>query len=553
MEDEGGRPELRIFVIGAVRILGPDGEDLTPRGRKARALLAILALTPTRRRSRAALQDKLWSDRGPDQGAASLRQTLTEIRRAFGDHCRDCLVTDLRGIGLAPERVTVDIETTDLCELARAVEPPRLLDDIDIPDEEFEDWLRQQRTAFEQRLISLRPTAIDRKSELELALAFPARPPNAAGRPWLRVLAPLIVNTEGGLLFSRLVADRIAQGLVDQWAIDVRDDRQDLQGIQLRVEATSIGRDIVVNVGLRSADDTTQLWSGSTTIPLGYSFVSEAPPLQALINQTIVIAGSYLSRLGPSSDASRAFVMAFDATQRMFNIDLDNVNRADVLLRNAYELDSKAVYLAWRAYDRIFYVGEHIHTDRRLVVDEAKELARRALEADPHNATVLALTSYVYSFILHEFELAHELATASIACNPAHSLGHAFLGRAKAYLGDYDGGYRESLRSLELSGQGPYRFMLHALSGSAALLSGRFEEAARASEMACALAPTYRHSRRTLIPLYLKLGRREQARNAFEQLRRLEPTFSLDALRETSYPSAGIRASGLLSFRDRDL
>src|SRR5437762_10365120 len=129
MSDKGGRPELRIAVIGAFRALANDGEDLTPRGRKARALLAILALTPTRRRSRPALQDKLWSDRGPEQAPASLRQTLTEIRRAFGERYRDCLVADMRGIGLALDRVTVDLDTADLSELSRKIEPPQLLED----------------------------------------------------------------------------------------------------------------------------------------------------------------------------------------------------------------------------------------------------------------------------------------------------------------------------------------------------------------------------------------------------------------------------------------
>src|SRR5215475_7457303 len=85
MSDVESRPGLVIQVIGPFRLLAHDGEDLTPLGRKARALLAILALTPTRRRSRPALQDKLWSDRGPEQGAASLRQTLTEIRKALGE------------------------------------------------------------------------------------------------------------------------------------------------------------------------------------------------------------------------------------------------------------------------------------------------------------------------------------------------------------------------------------------------------------------------------------------------------------------------------------
>src|SRR6187402_3875706 len=108
MSDPRGRPELRICVIGVFRVLTHDGQDLTPRGRKARALLGILALTPTRRRSRPALQDKLWSDRGPEQGAASLRQTLSEIRKALGERYRDCLVSDLHGVGLAEGRVTVD-------------------------------------------------------------------------------------------------------------------------------------------------------------------------------------------------------------------------------------------------------------------------------------------------------------------------------------------------------------------------------------------------------------------------------------------------------------
>jgi DNA-binding SARP family transcriptional activator len=551
MSIQGGRPELRICVIGAFRVLAHDGEDLTPRGRKARALLAILALTPSRRRSRSALQDKLWSDRGPEQGAASLRQTLTEIRRTFGQHHRDCLISDLRGIGLAQDRVTVDIDTADLSELAEPVELPQLLEDVDVSDEEFDDWLRQQRSAFEERLNSAKMAGAARPAAPEIE--FLPRHGGSAARPWLRLLPPLTVTSESGLFLSRFIADRIAQGLVDHWAIDVNEDGKGPQGVQLRVEALPISRDVAINIVLLTADGATQLWSGSATISLETGFVSDAPRLQALINRSIEIAGYSLSRMTSSSDASRAFVSAFDAVQRMFRIDLDEVDRADALLSNAHELDPQAVYLAWRAYDRIFYVGEHIHADRRLAVEEAEEFARRALEADPHNATVLALTSYVYSFVLHKFPLGHELAEASLKCNPAHPLGHAFLGRAKSYLGDHEAAYRETCRGLELSGQAPYRYMLHTLCGMTALLSGRFEEAVRASEIACALAPTYRPPHRSLVPLYLRLGERDKARDAFQRLRRLEPTFSLDAMRESTYPSAGIRASGLLTFSDRDL
>jgi hypothetical protein len=67
------------------------------------------------------------------------------------------------------------------------------------------------------------------------------------------------------------------------------------------------------------------------------------------------------------------------------------------------------------------------------------------------------------------------------------------------------------------------------------------------------MAPVFRPPQRYLVPLYLHLGERDRARGTLERLRRLEPGFSLDAMRESSYPSTGIRASGLLPYLDRDL
>src|SRR3954451_10336434 len=566
MSDVEGRPGLGIHVIGAFRVLARNGEDLTPPGRKARALLAILALTPTRRRSRPALQDKLWSDRGPEQGAASLRQTLTEIRKALGERYRDCLVSDLHGIGFAEGRVTVDLDNVDLAALARMVEPPQLLEDIDIADEEFEDWLRNQRAAFERRIAASRTTpdiiapapASEPERNPEPKPRYePAVPPRQTAapmlRPWVRLLPPLTVSSEIGLFLSRLVGDRIVQGLADQWGIDVRDDGTGPQGVQVRVDVLPLSRNVRVNIVLLSAEGMLPLWSGSETISQENGFVYNAPRLLALVNRAVDVAGQCLSRIDSSPDASRAFTQAFEAVQRMFKIDFDEVDRADALLGEAYELDAKPVYLAWRAYSRIFYVGEHIHADRRRAIDEAEDYARLAIEADPHNATVLALTSYVYSFIFHKFPLAHELAELSIKCNPAHPLGHAFLGRAKSYLGEHEAGYVATRRGLDLSGQAPYRYNLYALHGITALLSGRFDEAVRAGEIACALAPTFRPPQRFLVPLYLHAGRRDRARETYERLRRLEPTFSLEMMRESSYPSSGIRASGLLTFLDRDL
>jgi tetratricopeptide (TPR) repeat protein len=319
----------------------------------------------------------------------------------------------------------------------------------------------------------------------------------------------------------------------------------------LRVDAVAISRDVVVNVVLLAADGTTQLWSGSETISLEKGFVSDAPRLQVLINRSVEAAGFQIRRIGSSPDGSRAFVQAFEAVQRMFKFELVEVDRADALLVSAYEIDRKPVYLAWRAYARAFYAGE-LH-DRRSAIEESEELARRAIEADPNNATVLALTSHVYGFILRKWAFAHELAELSVKCNPALPLGHTYLGKAKLELGEHEAGYREICRGLELSGQAPYRPMLYTSYGLASLATGRLDAAVRAAEIVRTMAPIFRPPQRYLVPLYLRLGERDKARDAFEKMSRIEPSFSLEAMREPSYPAHTIRASGLLTFSGRDL
>jgi DNA-binding SARP family transcriptional activator/TolB-like protein/Tfp pilus assembly protein PilF len=145
-------------AVGIVRCLGhfrledAGGNQLQFRTRKARAILAVLALHG-RPMSRDALADLLWSDRGETQARASLRQTIFELQ-----HLRSCGYSLL-----APARddvsVARDVLVTDLELIRRAAangDWPRLLTllessdcgllaDLDGLDEELDDWLRGQR------------------------------------------------------------------------------------------------------------------------------------------------------------------------------------------------------------------------------------------------------------------------------------------------------------------------------------------------------------------------------------------------------------------------
>lgn len=112
MADQGQSAELlwsseaTLELLGAVRLGNGAGDDLTPRPRKTRALLALLALAkgPV---PRSRLIDLLWGDRGEEQGKASLRQALYELRGLAGT---GYLTADRESVGLGPKRLATDLQ-----------------------------------------------------------------------------------------------------------------------------------------------------------------------------------------------------------------------------------------------------------------------------------------------------------------------------------------------------------------------------------------------------------------------------------------------------------
>ncbi len=74
---------FRLRLMGPVNLTDAEGRDVTPRGRKARGMLALLGTAPGLRMVRAQLQDRLWSRSPPVQSSASLRQTLTDLRHVL--------------------------------------------------------------------------------------------------------------------------------------------------------------------------------------------------------------------------------------------------------------------------------------------------------------------------------------------------------------------------------------------------------------------------------------------------------------------------------------
>ncbi len=155
---------LLISLLGSVRIGFGRGEIPFPK-RKARALLAYLALTEGRQDTRERLGGLLWSEVSEARARTSLRQELhqiDEILRRAGS--RGLLRDRLRVLLLDPVEA-VDANTIlamarDGTIHPRLVEEPLISDsflrDVDDVDPAFAIWTRARRQTFhDQLLVSL--------------------------------------------------------------------------------------------------------------------------------------------------------------------------------------------------------------------------------------------------------------------------------------------------------------------------------------------------------------------------------------------------------------
>ncbi|QIL02513.1 hypothetical protein G7078_06725 [Sphingomonas sinipercae] len=145
--------DLALDLLGPVRLRNLAGEDQTPRSRKARAVLAIVTLSP-RPVPREVLADLLWGDRGDEQAKASLRQSLYELRQLGA---AGYLNISREAVALGTKRLQTDVgllerqadgnDADALIESLRGVSMP-ILGSIDDLSPQLDNWLREARSSI---------------------------------------------------------------------------------------------------------------------------------------------------------------------------------------------------------------------------------------------------------------------------------------------------------------------------------------------------------------------------------------------------------------------
>ncbi len=201
----------RISLLGGLEITGAAGAESAPLTRKAKALIAYLALRCGRAQSREKLADLLWGSSPEQQARTNLRQTLSRIRKEFGAGDANYLVTEGDGVALDPSSVEFDVaefETlaaeTGAAALEKAVALYKgdLLDGFSVKEEAFEAWVRPERER-------LRGLAIDASAKL-MAHYERARDAEGCIETATRLLAldPLREAAHRGLMRAYAAQDR---------------------------------------------------------------------------------------------------------------------------------------------------------------------------------------------------------------------------------------------------------------------------------------------------------------------------------------------------------
>ena len=485
----------RLRLMGPVNLVTAEGRDVTPRGRKARGMLALLGTAPGLRMARAQLQDRLWSLSPPVQSSASLRQALRELRQAL----EGALIGGDGWVGLDPAAVEVDLRP----RAGLAGQVAEFAQGLEIDDPEFEDWLRDMRLALE-----------DRVPVPELAALVLCEPRGEGSQA--RMLAEIVLQ-EAAARAAPLIPARIIRTpdggeglLVESWCLGGQGERA------------------LMMTALRDLGTGAQLWAQSDAL---------APGLPDMRRLGSVLAAAMIQAARQSGAGGGLRYPVPD----LFTFSRRRLLAADRRLQQA----EGAVPRALQAFLRYTLIIERQGADPRSLADEAEAFCRQSLEAAPTDPIVLSTFALLKSL---RGEVAAALDLARLACrlSPGHDMAHLALSQA---LNDA-GRDRDALMTIVKADAGPmamlgqpsWRLRLMV----AQLRLGRLAEAEAAAAAALAHAPECRPALRALAALRFHRGDEAGAADALAALRRAEPDFSLALMASPDYPVLTLRRMGLL-------
>ncbi|MEO1092660.1 MAG: hypothetical protein AAFX81_18715 [Pseudomonadota bacterium] len=511
-----------VTVAGPLEVRGPEGPIRLP-GTKEAAIVATLALSPQRRRTRAWLRALLWGDRFEAQAAASLRQSLSRLRRALSDH-PEFFCADGDSVWLPPEIVEIDV--------GRVGQRQELLEGIDVRSEAFEDWLRAERMAWEGRA-ERTPTDVD--------------PVALLPRPRI-ILCPVIApDAVGPGGYTEALCDDVVHGLCAHDLVDVIDLRDRsasiadrlpeadlaLGQIVARIRVGSGAGSMLVSVcateptsGRVVAAYTSELSIGRSGGPRPDAFAE----LSCRTADTLLRAALTVVPTGTSRTSVALAVIELMMHDRGRHAAVRNY------LFRAFDAQPSAICAAWCAFTAAQSLGERLQDDHTLDLQACEALCRRAIQLDPANGLVRAIVGHLFGFVARRPDLADEQIRLALELCPRVPLVNDFAAMNALYAGATRRGYRLALAAARLGRFGPMRVYFEASVAICAAALGRHDEAIHVSRLVLVEMPDFLPVMRHLVGSLAANGDIDAARTVALRTRSFDPDFSSERILASDYP-----------------
>lgn len=520
--------KFNITLFGSFAVTAPDGRSLTPHANKSKGLLALLCTTPDMRRGRRWIEAKLWSDRGQAQASGSLRQSLIDIRTAFGDHA-DLLGSDRSAIWLNVGLVTTDLATGGAGDR-------EMLEDVDIRDEAFEEWLRDLRASHDAQLATAPPSAT---------------PPGVS-----RLSIRSALSDNGNMaerITARIIGDQIATGLEERLSA-VRYVARDRLGpgaeadLEVRCDIAQDAERAVVYVRIEDGRDGRLIFSDHRSVHGTVSDAISSETIGGLVHSATVRA---VHRLPNFLDLSRPEASALGYSnlglKKLATFEAKGFADAQGYFAKAYDEDANGVYLAWQAFVRMAQLVERVEGDSASWRDEVNSLIPRAMSASHDNGLAIALVALTRIMLEDDLSGPAELAKSAIQWNRSNQFAQQTLAVANTAMGRSEQAYALSLTCQQSGQDDELRHVWDLYHSLVCIGAGRLDEARQAAERASARAPGFVAPRRQLVALCAHAGDVDAAVTHLNELRRIESGFSLDRyLNDPDYPILTLRNAGLV-------
>lgn len=226
--------------------------------------------------------------------------------------------------------------------------------------------------------------------------------------------------------------------------------------------------------------------------------------------------------------------------------------RAETLLSALIERHRRhPLPYAWSAKQHLLRSWRGWSTDLISDTTRARDLAERALQANPESCLALAVRGMVYSHVDRDFAAAGRCYDAALAANPNESLVWLFKSTMHSFCAQGELAICAAERALRLSPLDPLAYYYQSLTASAALSAGRLEKAIAYADGSRQLNRLHLSNYRVLAIAYGLRGDVENAGPIVRELMTLDPQFTVSKFLEKSPGAAtalGIQFANAMRF-----